>query len=189
MDAAIFTLGIRTVSAATRYGKRLLDDEAQLLWTIVDDRIKTCISNEMWMYGLKRYLDNPECHKDESIHLAIISPFLKEQDLLWGFLCTPEDFLKGLEAHQANPELCPVRVASQLQEERLLEAHRKEIAALPPAPPPEPEPPRPLAVNAHMPMVQIYKPDPSVPTVSSLSPGELEQRKQEMLRQFREAQQ
>lgn len=188
MEAALFTLGIRTLSASTRYGKRLLDDEAQLLWSLVDDRIKTGISNEMWMYGLKRYLEDPECHKDESIHMAIISPFLKEQDLLWGFLCTPEDFLKGLEAHQANPELCPVRVASQLQEERLLEAHRKEIAALPPAPPPEPEPQR-LAVNAHMPMVQIYKPDPSTPAVSSFSREELERRKQEMLRQYREAQQ
>ena len=193
MDAAIFTLGIRTASAATRFGKKLQDDEAQFLWALVDDRIKTDISNEMWMYGVKRYLDNPESHKDESIHIAIISPFLKwqcgEPALHWGFRCTPQDFLKGLEAHQDDPSLCPVHAASQLQEERLLEARRKEIAALPPAPPPEPEPPRPKAVNAHMPMVQIYKPDPSVPAVSSLSREELEQRKQEQIRKFREAQQ
>ena len=193
MDSKVFTLGLRTIASVMPYAKKLEDDEAQFLWLTLDDRLKTGISNEMWTYAVKRYLDLSYRDPDTPVHMAVLNPFIKRRDnvawLEWGLRCTPGDFLRALEAHQTDSRLCPIEAASQMHQERLLGASRGEVAALPFAPPPEPEQTRPKAVNAHMPIVQIYKPDPSSPTVSSLSRQELEQRKQEQIEKFREAQQ
>lgn len=83
------------------------------------------------------------------------------------------------------------QITEAVEHTRMLAAAEEERAALPPAPPPEPkpEPPQPRAVNADMPMIQIYAPDPSQPYVAGMSEMDLERHKQEQIRKFREAQQ
>ena len=90
-----------------------------------------------------------------------------------------------------NGSVSREQLTDVVERTRLLAAAEEERAALPPAPPPEPkpEPPRPRAVNADMPMIQIYAPDPSQPYVAGMSEMDLERHKQEQIRKFREAQQ
>lgn len=133
MDSKVFTLGLRTVSAVMPYAKKLQDDEAQFLWLTLDQRIKDNISNEMWTYAVKGYLER--AHHDERlpVHMDILSPFIKQQNgfpcLEWGFRCNAQEFLRGLQLQAADPyRKCAILHAADLAEPRLIreaeEQHR-----------------------------------------------------------------
>jgi len=100
MDSKIFTLGLRTISAVMPYAKKLEDDEAQFLWLTLDGKIKTEISNEMWTYAVKLYLQGSSRNQNLPVHIDVLSVFIKHQDgtpnLNWGFRCNSEQFLQAL---------------------------------------------------------------------------------------------
>lgn len=139
MDSKIFTLGLRTISAVMPYAKKLEDDEAQFLWLTLDSRIKSEISNEMWTYAVKNYLEGKVRNDNLPVHMDVLSIFIKHQnglpDLSWGFRCNAQEFLQGLQLQASDPfNTCPIILASRLAEDRLcLEykmAHQQRANAL-----------------------------------------------------------
>jgi len=148
MDSKIFTLGLRTISAVMPYAKKLEDDEAQFLWLTLDGRIKNQISNEMWTYAVKNYLEGKVRNPDLPVHMDVLSIFIKHQngrpDLDWGFRCNAQEFLQGLQLQASDPyNTNPVTLAAQLAEDRKrleYEAdHRRRANALAASSQPEPE--------------------------------------------------
>jgi hypothetical protein len=139
MDSKIFTLGLRTISAVMPYAKKLEDDEAQFLWLTLDSRIKTEISNEMWTYAVKNYLEGKVRNDDLPVHMDVLSIFIKQRNCIphldWGFRCNAEEFLQGLQLQASDPyNTCPIILASNLAEGRLrLEAqtrHERQVQFL-----------------------------------------------------------
>jgi len=142
MDSKIFTLGLRTVSAVMPYAKKLQDDEAQFLWLTLDQRIKDNISNEMWTYAVKNYLESSYRDETLSVHMDILRIFIKQQNgtpcLDWGFRCNHDEFLQGLQMEAADPyRRCALLYAEDLAEPRMIreaqERHRLQadhLAAL-----------------------------------------------------------
>lgn len=139
MDSKIFTLGLRTISAVMPYAKKLEDDEAQFLWLTLDSRIKFEISNEMWTYAVKRYLEVGSRNENLPVHMDVLSIFIKHQnglpDLSWGFRCNAEEFLQGLQLQASDPyNTCPIIIASRLAEDRkrleFQSAHNQRANAL-----------------------------------------------------------
>jgi hypothetical protein len=120
MDSKIFTLGLRTISAVMPYAKKLQDDEAQFLWLTLDQRIKDNISNEMWTYAVKHYMELS--HHDETlpVHMDVLSLFIKKQNgspcLEWGFTCNSQEFLQGLQASPAQPLLAAEKIAKERED-------------------------------------------------------------------------
>lgn len=124
MDSKIFTLGLRTISAVMPYAKKLEDDEAQFLWLTLDGKIKTEISNEMWTYAVKLYLQGSSRNQNLPVHIDVLSVFIKHQDgtpnLNWGFRCNSEQFLQALQLQASDPDnTCPIAIASQLAQNQI----------------------------------------------------------------------
>lgn len=123
MDSKIFTLGLRTVSAVMPYAKKLQDDEAQFLWLTLDQRIKDGISNEMWTYAVKNYLESSCRDENLSVHMDILRIFIKQQNgspcLDWGFTCNNQEFLQALQTSPAQPLLAAERTAKEREDREL----------------------------------------------------------------------
>lgn len=139
MDSKIFTLGLRTISAVMPYAKKLEDDEAQFLWLTLDSRIKSEISNEMWTYAVKRYLEVGSRNENLPVHMDVLSIFIKHQNgiphLNWGFRCNADEFLQGLQLQASDPyNTCPITLAAKLAEPRLIQEaeqeHQRQVAAI-----------------------------------------------------------
>ena len=123
MDSTVFTLGLRTISAVFPYAKKLEDDEAKFLWLTVDDHVKTNVSNEMWTYAVKEYMEWGIRSDELPLHMDILSQVYKCQngrpEISWGLKYTHDDLMQGLKLAPGNKyNYSASSIAQQIAEER-----------------------------------------------------------------------
>lgn len=123
MDSKLFTLGLRTISTVLPYAKKLPDDEASFLWMTLDSSIKEQVSDQMWAYACKRFIERGERNEQLSIHLDILSLIYKcengRPNFTWGLKFSDQDLIEGCKLAKKNKQgLSPCDYAKQLAESR-----------------------------------------------------------------------
>lgn len=73
MKANLFQLGLRSVTAAQPFGKKLQDDEIQFLWLALPQLVKEQVTDEAWAYACNQALMDPAPNKDLPVHYRILS--------------------------------------------------------------------------------------------------------------------
>jgi hypothetical protein len=72
MNSSTFTLGMRTVSAALPYGKKLLDDEIKFIWLTLPESVKTTVTDEMWVYACAQRRMDPDPDKELALDIQLL---------------------------------------------------------------------------------------------------------------------
>ena len=99
MQAKTFITGLRALSAALPYAKKIQDDEAQFLWLTLDQQIKDEVTDEMWGFAVGRRLNEDQPPKEMALHLQALRHVYRCENgrpnfkwgLKWG---TAENFKK-----------------------------------------------------------------------------------------------
>ena len=138
MDSSVFTLGLRTISAVFPYAKKLEDDEAKFLWLTLDDHMKSNVSNEMWTFAVKEYLEIGSRSDELPLHMDILARIYKCQngrpDINWGLKYTHDDLMKGLQLAPVDPykTSAGILAAKILKEREDKEFYKKHPHLTPP---------------------------------------------------------
>lgn len=77
MQLKTFQLGMRTVSAAMPYGKKLQDDELGFLFMTLPDRVKQDVTDTMWAYACSKTLSEQDPNKEIALHMRVLSHVYK----------------------------------------------------------------------------------------------------------------
>ena len=123
MDSSVFTLGLRTVSALFPYAKKLEDDEAKFLWLTVDDHVKTNVSNEMWTFAVKEFMELARRSDELPLHMDILSLIYKCQngrpEISWGLKYAHDDLMQALKLAPGNKDRYSANyIAQSIKQER-----------------------------------------------------------------------
>ena len=88
MHIQAFTAGLRALSAALPYAKKIDDDVAKFLWLTLDQQIKDEVTNEMWAYAVGRRIHEEDAPKEMAIHLSALRHVYRcengRPNLAWG---------------------------------------------------------------------------------------------------------
>jgi len=73
MKSNLFQIGLRSITAAQPFGKKLQDDEIQFLWLTLPQTVKDSVSDEAWAYACNQALMDPAPNKELPVHFRILS--------------------------------------------------------------------------------------------------------------------
>ena len=81
MQSKTFISGIRAILVSLPFGKKAETEELQFLWLTLDDRVKTDVTDEMWIYGCKKVIEtwNHEHPCNQPLHMQALGFLYKEQ--------------------------------------------------------------------------------------------------------------
>lgn len=109
MDSKQFHLGLRAVTAAQPYGKKLQDDEIAFLWMMLPGSVKEQVSSDVWAYACNQALLDPAPNKDLPVHMRILSYVFRIENenpnFTWGLKGDLRDRMAN--AAQFNPHALP----------------------------------------------------------------------------------
>ena len=80
MNPTTFILGMRTVSAALPYGKKLLDDEIKFIWLGLPESVKDLVTDQMWAYSCSQRLMDPNPDKELALHIQLLRYIYRIRD-------------------------------------------------------------------------------------------------------------
>ena len=80
MNLETFQLGMRTLSAVTPYAKKLQDEELALLYMILPDKVKTDTTDEVWVYALKKTMEETDPNKEIPLHMRVLSHVYRKEN-------------------------------------------------------------------------------------------------------------
>ena len=88
MNIQAFAAGLKALSSALPYGKKIDDDVAKFIWLTLDQQVKDEVSDEMWAYAVGRRLAEEEPPKEMAIHLSALRHVYRcengRPNLKWG---------------------------------------------------------------------------------------------------------
>tara|TARA_R110002049_G_scaffold142746_3_gene304652 strand:- start:1435 stop:1836 length:402 start_codon:yes stop_codon:yes gene_type:complete len=109
MKANLFQLGLRSITAAQPFGKKLKDDEIQFLWLTLPQTVKDAVSDEVWAYACNQALMDPDPNKELPVHYRILSYVYRlensQPNFEWGLKADLHD--RMLSAARFNPQGLP----------------------------------------------------------------------------------
>ena len=132
MELKSFQLGLRTLTAAIPYGKKLQDDEIAFLFLTLPEKVREQVSDSMWAYAISKALQETNPDKEAPIHIRVLGHLYNRENgranFKWGLRIDDEliacgDDPKKLEAYREKQhqrflqECSPART-----EERTLDA-------------------------------------------------------------------
>jgi hypothetical protein len=128
MDSKQFHLGLRAVTAAQPYGKKLQDDEIAFLWMMLPGSVKEQVSSDVWAYACNQALLDPTPNKSLPVHMRILSYVFRIENenpnFTWGLKGDLRDRMAN--AAQFNPHALPPE-SKQVTEDLLLPAAANNI--------------------------------------------------------------
>ena len=120
MQLKSFQLGLRTLTGALPYGKKLQDDEIAFLFLTLPEKVREEVSDNMWAYAISKALQETDYDKEAPIHIRVLGHLYSRENgranFKWG-LKTNDELIaiggdqKKLEAYRAK------------QHQRFLEEH------------------------------------------------------------------
>ena len=88
MNIKAFVAGLKALTGALPYQKKLDDDTAKFIWLTLDQQIKDEVTDEMWAYAVGRRLAEEEPPKEMAIHLSALRHIYRcengRPNLTWG---------------------------------------------------------------------------------------------------------
>ena len=109
MKSNLFQIGLRSITAAQPFGKKLKDDEIQFLWLALPQAVKDAVSDEAWAYACNQALMDPAPNKDLPVHYRVLSYIYRlennQPNFVWGLKTDLRD--RMMSAGQFNPQVLP----------------------------------------------------------------------------------
>ena len=73
MQLKSFQLGLRTLTAAIPYGKKLQDDEIAFLFMTLPEKVREEVTDNMWAYAISKALQETDPDKELPIHIRVLN--------------------------------------------------------------------------------------------------------------------
>ena len=134
MELKAFQLGLRTLTGALPYGKKLQDDEIAFLYMTLPEKVRQEVTDNMWAYAISKALQETDADKEMPIHIRVLSHVYNRENgranFKWGLRINDEliacgDDPKKLEAYRDRKHCeWTDRLALEGSREGLLDAER-----------------------------------------------------------------
>jgi len=81
MQAKAFTGGLRAVASVSKYAKKIDDDSAQFIWLTIDKKVKDEVSDEMWVWAVKKTMESwKQLDHEAPLHITVLSFLYRNRD-------------------------------------------------------------------------------------------------------------
>ena len=79
MQAKTFTAGLRAISSITQFAKKIDDDSANFIWLTIDQEVKHEVTDEMWVWAVKRVMETwNNIDHEPPLHIIVLSQLYRE---------------------------------------------------------------------------------------------------------------
>ena len=72
MELKAFQLGLRTLTGALPYGKKLQDDEIAFLYMTLPEKVRQEVTDNMWAYAISKALQETDPDKEAPIQIRVL---------------------------------------------------------------------------------------------------------------------
>ena len=75
MQSKTFISGMRAILVSLPFGKKVESEDLQFLWLTIDDTVKDFVTDEMWIYACRQFMETwSDGHQSsQPIHIQVLS--------------------------------------------------------------------------------------------------------------------
>ena len=72
MDSRAFSIGMKALVGVLPYAKRLGEEELKFLYLTLDQKVRTEVTNDMWMVAVKQRIEETEPPQEMPLHTSVL---------------------------------------------------------------------------------------------------------------------
>ena len=72
MNCQSFSAGLRALTVALPYAKKISQDEVDFLWLTLDHKVRTEVTDQMWVTAVKKRLEEENPPRELAIHSQVL---------------------------------------------------------------------------------------------------------------------